>query len=230
MMKRILLLWCFVYACCNVSISQTVQPIRLSFVPKINGSPIALNQHCFSAELNDSISITKLKFYISNIVLLNKEKVVFKNTGAVYLLNAEDSLSLQFDVPQNLQFTRIQYGIGIDSVTNTSGALDGALDPLMGMYWTWQSGYINFKMEGFVGNLEQEDKKFEYHLGGYSDKNNAYQLVDLSIQSLSENLQFQMPIDIIFKSIFSEKKYNIMSPSASAVSLSKKIAQSILVK
>jgi hypothetical protein len=39
-----------------------------------------------------------------------------------------------------------------------------------------------------------------------------------------------MPIDIIFKSILSEKKYNIMSPSSSAVSLSKKIAQSILVK
>jgi len=230
MMKRILLLLCIVCACRNMAISQTVQPIRLSFLPVINSTSIALNQHCFSTELNDSISITKLKFYISNIVLLNKEKVVFKNTGAVYLLNAEDSLNLQFDVPQNLQFTRIQYGIGIDSVTNTSGALDGALDPLIGMYWTWQSGYINFKMEGFVGNLEKEDKKFEYHIGGYSDKNNAYQLVDLSIQYLSENLQFQMPIDIIFKSIFSEKKYNIMSPSASAVSLSKKIAQSILVK
>jgi len=213
-----------------MAISQTVQPIRLSFLPVINSSPIVLNQHYFSTELNDSISISKLKFYITNIVLLNKEKVVFKNTGGVYLLNAEDSLSLQFDVPQNLQFNRIQFGLGVDSITNTSGALDGALDPLMGMYWTWQSGYINFKMEGFVGNLEQEDKKFEYHLGGYSDKNNAYQLVDLSIQSLSESLQFQMPIDIIFKSIFSEKKYNIMSPSASAVSLSKKIAQLIIVK
>jgi hypothetical protein len=163
-------------------------------------------------------------------VLLNNEKVVYKNTGGVYLLNAEDSLNLQFDVTQNLQFNRIQYGIGIDSVTNTSGALDGALDPLMGMYWTWQSGYINFKMEGFVGNLEQEDKKFEYHLGGYSDKNNAYQLVDLNVQAQSKNFQFEMPIDIIFKIIFSEKKYNIMSPSISAVLLSKKIAQSILVK
>ena len=230
MMKRILLLLCIVCACSIVAISQTVKPIRLSFIPVINGSPIALNQHYFSTELNDSISITKLKFYISNIVLLNNEKVVYKNTGGVYLLNAEDSLNLQFDVPQNLQFNRIQYGIGIDSTTNISGALDGALDPLMGMYWTWQSGYINFKMEGFVGNLEQEDKKFEYHLGGYSDKNNAYQLVDLIIQPTSESLQFQMPIDIIFQSIFSEKKYNIMSPSSSAVSLSKNIAQSILVK
>jgi hypothetical protein len=162
--------------------------------------------------------------------LLNNDKVIYKNSGGVYLLNAEDSLSLQFDVPQNLQFNRIQYGIGIDSVTNTSGALDGALDPLMGMYWTWQSGYINFKMEGFIGDISKEENKFEYHLGGYSDKNNAYQLVDLSIQSLSENLQFQMPIDLIFKSIFSEKKYNIMSTSTSAVLLSKKIAQSILVK
>jgi hypothetical protein len=230
MTKRILLLLCIVCACLNVAISQTVKPIRLSFVPVINSSPIELDQHYFATELNDSISISKLKFYISNIVLLNNEKVVYKNTVAVYLLNAEDSLRLQFDVPQNLQFNRIQYGIGIDSVTNTSGALDGALDPLMGMYWTWQSGYINFKMEGFLGNLEQEDQKFEYHLGGYSDKNNAYQLVDLSIQSLSENIQFQMPIDLIFNSIFSEKKYNIMSPSTSAVLLSKKIAQSILVK
>jgi hypothetical protein len=230
MMKRILLLLCFFYACRNVAISQTVQPIRMSFEPLINSSPIALNQHYFSTEINDSISISKLKFYISNIALLNNDKVIYKNSGGVYLLNAEDSLNLQFDVPQNLQFNRIQYGIGIDSTTNISGALDGALDPLMGMYWTWQSGYINFKMEGFVGNLEQEDKKFEYHLGGYSDKNNAYQLVDLIIQPTSESLQFQMPIDIIFQSIFSEKKYNIMSPSSSAVSLSKNIAQSILVK
>jgi len=230
MMKRILLLLCIVCACRNVAISQTVKPIRLSFEPTINGSPITLNQHYFSTELNDSISISKLKFYISNILLLNNEKVVYKNTGGVYLINTEDSLNFQFDIPKNLQFNRIQYGIGIDSVTNTSGALDGALDPLMGMYWTWQSGYINFKMEGFVGNLEQEDKKFEYHLGGYSDKNNAYQSVDLIIQPTSENIQFQMPIDIIFKSILSENKYNIMSPSASAVSLSKKIAQSILVK
>jgi hypothetical protein len=230
MMKRILLLLCIVCACRNLAISQMVKPVRLSFVPNINGSRIALNQHYFSTELNDSISITKLKFYISNISLLNNDKVIYKNSGGVYLLNAEDSLNLQFDIPQNTSFNRIQFGLGIDSVTNTSGALDGALDPLMGMYWTWQSGYINFKMEGFVGNLEQEDKKFEYHIGGYSDKNNAYQLVDLTIQSLSENLQFQMPIDLIFKSIFSEKKYNIMSPSASAVSLSKKIVQSILVK
>jgi hypothetical protein len=230
MMKRILLLLCIFCACRNVAISQMVKPVRLSFVPKINGSPIALNQHCFSTDLNDSILITKLKFYISNIALLNNDKVIYKNSGGVYLLNAEDSLNLQFDIPQKISFNRIQFGLGIDSVTNTSGALDGALDPLMGMYWTWQSGYINFKMEGFIGDISKEENKFEYHLGGYSDKNNAYQLVDLSIQSLSENLQFQMPIDLIFKSIFSEKKYNIMSPSASAVSLSKKIVQSILVK
>ncbi len=229
MMKRILLLLCIVCACRNMAISQTVKPIRLSFVPVINGSQISLNQHYFSTELNDSIFISKLKFYISNIALLNNDKVVYKNSGGVYLLNAEDSLSLQFDVPQNLQFNRIQFGPGIDSVTNTSGALDGALDPLMGMYWTWQSGYINFKMEGFVGNLEQEDKKFEYHLGGYSDKNNAYKLVEFPVQANSD-IQFQMPIDLIFKNIFLEKKYNIMSPSSIAVSLSKKIAQSILVK
>ena len=229
-MKRVLLLCCIICACRSMAISQTVKPFQLSFFPIINGSPISLNQHYFSTELNDSISISKLKFYISNIVLLNNDKVIYKNPSGVYLLNLEESLNLQFDIPQNLSFNRIQFGLGIDSITNTSGALDGALDPLMGMYWTWQSGYINFKLEGFIGDISKEEKKFEYHLGGYSDKNNAYQLVDLPIQVHSENIQFQMPIDLIFKNMFLEKKYNTMSPSTSAVMLSKKIAQSILVK
>lgn len=229
MIKRLLLLCCMICACCNMAVSQTVQPIRLSFLPKVNASPIVLNQHYFSSELNDSISISKLKFYISNIALLNNYKVSYKNSGGVYLLNAEDSLSIQFDVPQNLQFDRIQFGLGIDSITNTSGALDGALDPLMGMYWTWQSGYINFKMEGFVGEISKEENKFEYHLGGYSDKNNAYQLVVTPVHD-NTDIQFQMPIDLIFKNMLLEKKYNIMSPGTSAVLLSKKIAQSILVK
>ncbi len=228
-MKRVLLLCCIICACLNMAISQEVKPVQLSFLPMINGSPISLNQHYFSTELNDSISISKLKFYISNIVLLNNDKVIYKNSGGVYLLNAEDSLNLQFDIPQNISFNRIQFGLGIDSITNTSGALDGALDPLMGMYWTWQSGYINFKMEGFIGDISKEENKFEYHLGGYSDKNNAYQLVEIPVQYKSD-IQFQMPIDLIFKTMLLEKKYNIMSPSTIAVSLSKKIAQSILVK
>ncbi len=229
MMKRVLLLCCIICACRSMAISQTVKPFQLSFLPIINGSPISLNQHYFSTELNDSISISKLKFYISNIVLLNNDKVVYKNTAGVYLLNLEESLNLKFDIPQNLSFNRIQFGLGIDSITNTSGALDDALDPLMGMYWTWQSGYINFKMEGFIGDISKEEKKFEYHLGGYSDKNNAYQLVDLPIQAHSD-IQFQMPVDLIFKNVLLENKYNIMSPGTSAVLLSKKIAQSILVK
>jgi hypothetical protein len=212
-----------------MAISQEVKPVELSFLPMINGSPISLNQHYFSTELNDSISISKLKFYISNIALLNNDKVIYKNSAGVYLLNAEESLNIQFDIPQSIQFNRIQFGLGIDSVINTSGALDGALDPLMGMYWTWQSGYINFKMEGFIGDISKEENKFEYHLGGYSDKNNAYQLVEIPVQYKSD-IQFQMPIDLIFKTMLLEKKYNIMSPSTIAVSLSKKIAQSILVK
>ena len=228
-MKRVLLLCCIICACRNMAISQEVKPFQLSFLPMINGSPISLNQHYFSPELNDSISISKLKFYISNIALLNNDKVIYKNSGGVYLLNAEDSLNLQFDIPLKISFNRIQFGLGIDSVTNTSGALDGALDPLMGMYWTWQSGYINFKMEGFIGDISKEENKFEYHLGGYSDKNNAYQLVEIPVQYKSD-IQFQMPIDLIFKAMLLEKKYNIMSPSTIAVSLSKKIAQSILLK
>jgi len=57
--------------------------------------------------------------------------------------------------------------IGTDSITNVSGALDGDLDPIKGMYWAWNSGCINFKLEG-TRVISGKKTPFEYHIGGYN--------------------------------------------------------------
>jgi len=36
----------------------------------------------------------------------------------------------------------------VDSLANVSGAMSNDLDATKGMYWSWQSGFINLKIEG----------------------------------------------------------------------------------
>jgi hypothetical protein len=112
----------------------------------------------------------------------------------------------------------IQFKLGIDSITNVSGAFGGALDPTKGMYWSWQSGYINFKMEGRV-----KDKNYLLHLGGYSSPFKAVQQVVLPVLHQSNEFKIVLPLKDLLQKEIPENNI-IMSPSLAAVLISKKIA------
>lgn len=101
---------------------------------------------------NDTISISSLKFYLSDIALYQDEKPVFLFQKKYHLYDIQDSNTFVIleTIPASLAYNTIKFSIGIDSTTNVSGAIEGSLDPMFGMYWTWQSGYINFKLEGIA--------------------------------------------------------------------------------
>ena len=104
-----------------------------------------------SYELNgEVVQFTTLKLYLTNFQLLAEGEVVWKERKSYHLLNLESPSSMQLvlNVPSKLVFDQIQFDLGTDSLTNVSGAFGGDLDPVKGMYWTWNSGYINFKLEG----------------------------------------------------------------------------------
>jgi len=66
-----------------------------------------------------------------------------------------------------INFNKIKFDFGVDSTINVSGALGCDLDLTKGMYWTWQSGYVNFKMEGTCSGRPSPKNDFEFHLGGH---------------------------------------------------------------
>jgi hypothetical protein len=37
------------------------------------------------------------------------------------------------------------------------------------MFWTWNSGYVYFKMEGFSDSSHADLNRLEYHLGGFKE-------------------------------------------------------------
>jgi hypothetical protein len=134
----------------NSVCAQTPKQISLNFVTLFNKSTLNLRDSVYQVNDSNKVQIKNLKFYISGLELWNDSKQVWKEPNSFYLLDFSDSNSLHLllNADQDLAFSKIIFSLGIDSLTHESGAFGGALDPIKGMYWTWQSGYINFKLEG----------------------------------------------------------------------------------
>jgi hypothetical protein len=109
--------------------------------PTYESKPLILD-----STYSDQTRITSLRFYIGNIKLMKDTQIVFEHPS-YQLMDAKFTETLKITVPK-VSFNKIAFSIGIDSLTNNQGALTDDLDPQNGMYWTWQSGYINFKLEG----------------------------------------------------------------------------------
>jgi hypothetical protein len=127
--------------------------------------------------LNDTVSIKVFKYYFSNIRLILQDSTEHPFPETYFLVDNAIASSMQLKLPQfpNGQYIGIRFLIGVDSARNVSGVQTGALDPVLGMFWTWKSGYIQAKLEGqLIGENE-----FIYHVGGFSGINNPLKTVSL---------------------------------------------------
>jgi hypothetical protein len=212
--------------------------VKIIISPKLNNQDIEFHK---DIRFNDRmLKIHNLKFYISNVKLLSNDSVLFAENESYHLLDFTENKN-SFHVICNLKsFTQLSFELGVDSVTNENGVKGGDLDPINGMYWAWQSGYINFKLEGQYSNdskLQVENSKhntFEYHLGGFLAPNNAIQNVNFKMkekQSKNANsINLDLNLDNFFNFVINNQIYKIMSPSNNTVNLSKILSESFGVK
>lgn len=129
---------------------------------------------------DESFKITSLKYYISNIQLHMTDGSVYSDpvsadgSKGYYLIDeskeASRVLSLQ-NVPVG-DYDKITFTIGVDANQVTEGAQTGALDPVNGMFWSWNTGYIFLKVEGVSASSSDPDHYILYHVGGYKTPNN----------------------------------------------------------
>ncbi|MBL0105315.1 MAG: hypothetical protein IPP51_16990 [Bacteroidetes bacterium] len=163
-----------------------------------------------------------MKFYVSDLTLLDKGKTVYHFPKKYFLLDFENPSTLNIDLPKKKDFDEVQFHLGIDSTTNVSGALGGDLDPVYGMYWSWQSGYINFKIEGVSNVCATRNHVFQFHLGGYLPPFASMQDVDLMV-----NDKRTIVLDILsfLNGISLSETNEVMSPNEKAVELSNLIAK-----
>lgn len=187
--------------------------ISLRFTSILKSNEVKLEQPLTFDEVE--VTTTRLRYYIGNIRLVNDSQIMQVNTPyKLWDLATPNSQTIKICVP-SIGFKQLAFDLGIDSLTNVSGALEGDLDPTKGMYWTWQSGYINFKWEGTINKTE----KFEYHIGGYLPPFQTVQKIIIPSAG-SQEIEIMLNLDNVLKQILKSDKKRIMSPGKEAQFLS----------
>ena len=208
----------------GVAYSQT-NSIKLSVSTTFGAADLHLVDSAFTANDSTHLKITEVKFYLSKIQLLRNGKIVLEEKNSFHLVDAGQTNPFIIVVSnkQNISFDQLQFNLGIDSATNVSGALGSDLDPTKGMYWAWQSGYINFKLEGTSPLCTTRNNEFQFHLGGYQKPNYCLQTLSFPINDASK-IHLNLDVQTILRQVDLRKTNHIMSPSAEAVLISKIVA------
>lgn len=158
----------------GVTFTQTGS-LEVNITHSFNSETFDLAPKSFITAAQDTIKITQLSYYISNIVLtdINGKKVPLNGYFLQDFLPGQPNKLTVQNVPAGT-YKSISYFIGVDSLANSTGEHEGDLDPNYGMYWTWNTGYVFFRLKG-----------------RYAEINNSYSLDiggDQNLMQVSHNL------------------------------------------
>ncbi|WP_288243413.1 MbnP family protein [uncultured Chryseobacterium sp.] len=223
-MFRILLFVSFMVS--GIFSAQNLHPVYLEIIPLYKGKPIIISEeNPVITDVETSLEISKLKFYLSHFEFYSDDKLAFSEKNSYHLMDGSDekSMKITFSFPENIKFNTIKFYLGIDKKTNSEGIRGGDLDPAKGMYWSWQTGYINFKLEGKSNLSSARNHEFSFHLGGYSDPYYTTQQITLAATS-AEKVILYMDLDQFISKVNLAQQNNIMIPGKESVELSKIIS------
>jgi hypothetical protein len=165
----------------------------------------------YQTPLGEIFTLTDFKLYLSNFTFEKASGEALKSSGA-FLVDLADTSTHEFNLEVTAgPFARVTFDLGIDQKTSTSGAHAGALDPMHGMYWSWQSGYINFKLEGTSPQSTARKNKVEFHVGGYQQPYYALRTITGSGTNIVIDLQE------FFSQLNIEKNHTVVSPGHNAM-------------
>jgi hypothetical protein len=156
--------------------------VLLSIKHVFGDSSLYLNQGSYTTLNAEPITITTFKYYISHIELIGPNGSSWKETESYHLIDQSVPSSLEINLPEipTGKYNSIRFIVGIDSLRNVSGSQNGDLDPSLGMFWTWNSGYIFAKLEGYSFVSPAPSNLVIYHIGGYAGPDACQREVVLS--------------------------------------------------
>jgi hypothetical protein len=169
-----------VVACKKTEENPAVDPnskgnLTVEFDNVAGNEDLSLNKEYTNAK-GETFRITKLCYYVSNLKLKKADGSEYVyNPDSSYFLVKEDEITSQQVLLQNVpqgDYTGLTFTIGVDSLRCTAdlSKRTGVLDIAGDMYWSWNSGYIFFKMEGTSPQAPADpngNRNFYLHIGGF---------------------------------------------------------------
>lgn len=155
--------------------------MRIEITNQVGFKNLVLNDVWYLNANGDSFKVSAYKYYVSNVSLTREDDEEVWLHDTYFLVDAAKPSSnfLPLEKVPRGKYKAISFLIGVDSVHNTTGAQQGALDPVHGMIWTWNTGYIMAKMEGFSPKSPAPNNLLSFHIAGFKGENSVLQRITL---------------------------------------------------
>jgi hypothetical protein len=218
---RFLALLCALFILHRHAICQE-RNYSLRIKPMFGNQQLTIGTGNYVTAAQDTVSVTRFRFYISSLRFIFSDGSEFTESDSYHLVDAEDSSTLQLslkNIPAK-EIASLEFCIGVDSLASVSGALGGDLDPVKGMYWAWNSGYINAKLEGEIRSAAPENQ-FEFHIGGYLPPYQSIRRISLPKISAGTTRELTVVADASawFRNISLKNTNRVVMPGAEAVKI-----------
>ena len=156
--------------------------LTIRFRHFVGRQPLQLSSTLYTNRFGEPFSVEQFKYYISALRVIDEdghEELLMQDP---HLIDESDpaSLTLHFGTDQR-PIRTIRWLLGVDSAANTGGVQTGDLDPMLGMFWTWNSGYIYARLEGQSDSAKAPAHRFTWDVGGYKAAANAVREIVLAI-------------------------------------------------
>ena len=163
--------------------------VSLIFHHKAGNEELVLG-NTYTTPLGEKITVQKFRYYVSNISVTDTKGIQTILPVDYFLVDEADSFSKIINLSLPFADIRsIQFLLGVDSIRNVSGVQTGSLDPMKGMFWTWNSGYIMAKLEGTSEASAIGGHYYTYHIGGFKGESNTLKTISLSLPETKETIQ-----------------------------------------
>lgn len=154
----------------NPVAAEIPKPLLVLQLNHTAGSQVLEFDKWYLNQWGEQFTVDVFRYYLSNVVLLYDSATRVYLPETYFLVDQGNKASRTIQLPKIPEgnLTGIEVLIGVDAARNYSGAQTGALDPVLGMFWTWNSGYIMAKIEGRYVKGTNPNASYIWHCGGYA--------------------------------------------------------------
>jgi hypothetical protein len=165
--------WMLLLLTAGCSRCKDEQPVVVTPAPFVKlvfdhvvGPDSLFNGVLMPRDTGEALTTTLLKYYVSHAVLVTDagDSLVLNDYSLVDALTAGKN-TVKHSGTVAGEYTRLRFQLGVDQAHNHTGAQTGALDPINGMLWTWNTGYVFFKHEGTFVAQDNSVQALAYHYG-----------------------------------------------------------------
>lgn len=168
----------------NMAISQSTIQFKMMF-----NNQAFHKDSSYTNSVGEKVQIHRFMFYTIKWKLITASNDTINLSNEHFLINIEKEQSMVLTFPKLANATKIIFDIGVDSIHNTTGIQTGILDPALGMFWTWRTGYIMAKLHGVSPQAKTAGNRFSYEVGGFQSPYNSVRTIVLELPTLHPKSQ-----------------------------------------